>query len=95
MMKLGDKVICTAVLKRRTQTIRGWHMKKFWEPRAIKPRGGVYIGLRHLANGERWIEDEVGYVFETKERLRAALVVFSTRENPVLVPLDAMQEVAE
>lgn len=89
-MKLGDKVTCTAILHRKMKIIKGWHAEKFWRADPIEPRQGLYIGARTLANGERWIEDEVGYVFEAKERFRAALVVFSARENPVLVPFDAL-----
>ena len=91
-MQLGDRVLCSAVLWRRTEVRSRQNDRKYWDTKTIEPREGVYIGMRTLANGERWWEDEVGYVFEPKEHFRAALVVFSERENPVLIPLDALQE---
>lgn len=90
-MNLGEKVIVSAVLVRRTRTLRGYAAEKTWQPRPMEPREGLYIGYRTLADGVRDAEDEVGYTFEPKRHFRAALVVFSDRTNPVLVPLDQIE----
>lgn len=89
-MNLGDKVICTAKFVRVTRVRRGYSADKVWEAWPTPPRTGTYIGYRTLANGRREFEEEVGYIFEPKEHFRAALVVFSERTKPVLVPVDAL-----
>lgn len=93
-MKLGDKVTVSAVLHRRQEHTHDhkWGVRKFWDAWEITPRTGLYIGGRTLSNGRRWYEDEAGAVYEPESYFRAALVVFSGREKPVLVPLDCMQE---
>lgn len=83
----GSTVTCTAKLVRKTRNTRGWGADKVWEVEIIPPRLGIYIGYRTLVNGRREVEDEMGYVFEPKEYFRAALVVFSARTKPVLVPM--------
>ena len=45
-MKLGDKVIVSAVLCR---TQEGKH--RMWREMEIQPREGIYIGVRTLSNG--------------------------------------------
>ncbi len=93
MITLGDKVTVSAVLHRRQGHTEGkkWGVRKYWEPWTIPPRTGLYIGGRTLSNGQRWYEDDVGVVYEPETYFRAALVVFSTHEKPVLVPLDSLE----
>lgn len=55
-------------------------------------REALYIGYRTVADGLReYIGDEEGIAFVPERHYRAALVVFSERERPVLVPLDAIE----
>jgi len=92
-MKLGDRVTCIAVLWRRTRyPDSGRRQWKYWDTKLITPREGIYIGTRTLFNGEReYIGSEEGVAFYPREHFRAALVVFSERENPVLVPIDGLE----
>lgn len=92
-MQLGDKVIVTQVYHRYTRSrpsIYGsWNVTlKVWEVMPIKPRIAIYLGKRTIWNGTHTWDDEVGNVFEPEEHITAALVCFSTRENPVYVPID-------
>jgi hypothetical protein len=82
----GATVTVISMLKRRC---KGY--EKYWEPTPITPRKGILIGYRNLSNGVRDWESEVGYIYTPKKYLRAAVVVFSDRENPVYVPVSAME----
>jgi hypothetical protein len=90
-MKLGDKVTCTArYLRSRASEHRKWYAL------SMRAREGMYIGTRTLANGiAEWEGEDEGMVFQAGEYFRVALVVFSERENPVYVPLAAIEKVAE
>lgn len=91
-LKLGDKVVCTTHYLRLSRaglkTDNKVWVKRFAYP---KPRAGLFLGYRTLQNGTRTYEDEVGYIFEPSEYIKAALVVFSEHTNPVYVPLDCME----
>lgn len=91
-MKLGDKVTVATVLYRREKpNLTGYGCLKYWDRRTIKAREGIYIGKRTLSNGSRvWHGSEEGFEYNPQEYLQAALVVFSERERPVLVPMDAL-----
>ena len=89
-MKLGDKVVVKSILQRmrqRREVKPGKPFKeyKLWEEKQIEERIGLFIGYRILSNGFIEWEDEVGNIFFPKEYFKAALVVFSEREKPVLV----------
>lgn len=91
-MKLGDALTVTQVYRRRTRyrpSAHGsWNVTiKVWETEQINPRAGIYLGTRTIWNGTRTWEDEVGNIFEPEEHIKAALVCFSTHENPVYVPV--------
>lgn len=89
----GATVTVSQIYRRRTRIGERNTDEKYWDVWAIKPRTALYIGARTLSNGVRWYEQEVGMVYEPRgERIRAALVVFSARERPVLVPFDALTE---
>lgn len=95
-MKLGDTVTITQVYRRRqrSRVIRNnSQTTKIWEAWPIKPRTAIYLGLRTLSNGVREWEDEVGaiYIPDTDGYIKAALVCFSTKENPVYVPVETLQ----
>jgi hypothetical protein len=91
-IKFGAAVTANAVLRRRTRIGERNTDEKYWDAWAIKPRTGLYIGARTLSNGVRWYEPEVGMVYEAKgAHFRAALVVFSAKEKPVLVPFDSLE----
>lgn len=61
---------------------------KFWEtklfPNNKGRRKGIFLGVRYLQNGLREFDD--GYIFIPESYIKAALVCFSKRENPVYVP---------
>ena len=68
------------------KTRKAWHR---WE--YSTPRHALYIGKRTLSDGYvEWWEEE-GYAYTPERHFIAALVVFSERERPVLVPLDALE----
>jgi len=94
-MKLGDIVTVTAVYHRRQQSHddgRYTYTRKFWDVWNIAPRTAVFLGWRTLSNGRREWEPEVGAVFipEKDGYIKSALVCFSTKENPVYVPVNRM-----
>jgi hypothetical protein len=103
MKKLGDAVTVTRVYQRRTKyehRIPRQHYDtrmKVWEAWDIKPRRAIFLGLRTLCNGASEWEDEVGYVFDPDKEgyFKAALVCFSTRENPVYAPVDSIHDEAQ
>ena len=92
-MKLGDILTVTQVYKRRTRYQQNGKRPdttlKVWEAWPIKERQAIYLGLRTLCNGVREWEDEVGGIFipDKDGHFQAMLVCFSTRENPVYVPV--------
>lgn len=84
----GSTVTCTAIYLRRRQgnTYR-------WESAPTAPRLGIYIGWRTLFDGQlKWdgFEDDIP-VFHQSSHIRAALVVFSARTKPVLVPMSEVK----
>jgi hypothetical protein len=98
-MNLGDTLIITQVYKRRERSVpvdgKGhvYHVtRKEWIIWPIKPRGAIFLGWRTLSNGVREWEDEVGAIFipDKDGYLKAAMVCFSTRENPVYVPVESL-----
>lgn len=92
-MKLGDTITITQVYKRRTHYRQNDRRPdttlKVWETWPIKERQAIFLGWRTLVDGVREWEDEVGGIFIPERHFRAALVCFSTRENPVYVPIEA------
>lgn len=75
-----------------------------WAQERSDTREGLYIGWRTLSDG-RFCSPTVSYSFDPTEYdgpeyipsrvFKAALVVFSEREKPVLVPLDALEVVTD
>lgn len=91
-IEFGDKVVVTEVYQRRGAASSG-RSPKYWERKSIQRRKGLYIGTRTLANGvTEWVGSEEGYCFFPREHFKAALVVFSERERPVLVPIDNIRD---
>jgi hypothetical protein len=98
-MKLGDEITITQVYHRRERTRwneRSQHHEtlKVWEPWTVKPRPAIFLGWRTLVNGVReWYDPEVGNIFipDKDGYIKAALVCFSTRENPVYAPVDNLE----
>lgn len=95
-MNFGDTITVTQVYHRRTRYRHNSRTMyddtlKVWEPWTIKPRPAIYLGLRTLSNGVREWEDEVGAIFHPETHIKAALVCFSTRENPVYVPIESLE----
>lgn len=89
-MKFGQFVTVNAIYKRRGASTSG-ASRKVWEAKSITTRDALYVGWRTLSNGRvTWEGSEEGYVFWPEEHFKAALVIFSEREKPVLVPMDAV-----
>jgi hypothetical protein len=94
LFAFGDRVIVRAEYRRYAYGER----RREWHAVTIDDREGLYIGRRWLANGEmEWDEYAPGGAgfHADKERIPAALVVFSERTNPVLVPFDAVEVVPD
>ena len=90
-MKFGDWITFDAMLKRVKKKREG-EVYKSWEQEESGVTPGIFLGYRTLANGYRGYDSEDGVYFIPKEYFRAALVAFSSRHNPVLVPLDRIDE---
>lgn len=95
-MELGSTITITKVYRRRTRYERRIPRQhydtrmKVWEAWEIKPRAAIFLGWRTLRNGASEWEDEVGFVFDADSYFKVALVCFSTRENPVYVPVESV-----
>lgn len=93
-MRLGDRVRASAILQRRSKYDgTGWGKDRFWKSKPMAPRNGVFIGWRTLSNGHTNYNIDEPADYTPKEYFRTALVVFSERENPVYVPLDALEAI--
>ncbi len=90
-MKFGDWITFDVTLK-RAQENKGDGVYKFWQKIEGGVTPGIFLGYRTLANGYRNYYSEGGFSFTPKAYLRAALVAFSERHNPVLVPLEHIDE---
>ena len=98
-MKFGDKITVTSVLRRSTEHRLKKHYNgversqryKIWKEVPITKRSGLLIGFRTLSNGFTFWEHDVGYIFEKDKNFKAALVVFSERENPRFVPVSSIK----
>jgi hypothetical protein len=99
-MKFGDRVRVKSVLRRSTEYRKRKNYSgrereqryKLWKETPISERSGILIGFRTLINGFTFWENDVGYIFDGNERFKAALVVFSEKENPVFVPLSSISD---
>jgi len=83
-MNFGDSVFVSARLRRFRASKFITYAKRKWERvNFSEPRKAIYIGYRTLANGH--VEDLSGYGNEwvPTEYVKAALVIFNERENPV------------
>lgn len=90
-LKLGDKVISSFKYIRQSsgRSDPKATILKFWVTKLFpngKPREGVFLGVRWLQNGMREFDLEYGYTFVPEKYVKAALVCFHKRENPVYVP---------
>jgi len=76
----GDKVFVESRLRR----IHGSGGAKSWESLKTDRNECIFIGWRTLFNGET-DSDEYGIYFQQGEKVKAALVVNNSRENPFYV----------
>lgn len=93
MIVFGSKVVVTHTYYRIESGGGPNGVPKRWHRRSLsKPRQGIYIGSRTLSDGNvRYDEYGIGE-FYAEKYYQAGLVVFNARENPVYVPLDAIEE---
>lgn len=91
-ISFGSTVTTTAMYLRR-QKREGYGTQKFWEAAPTAPRTGIFIGWRTISDGRRvWEGSEEGFSYSPSSYLRAALVVFTPRTKPVLVPVDQIRK---
>jgi len=83
VMEFGQKTTVSSYLVRRLEG----NGRKFWRDKEIEQREGICIGFRTLSEGSRHYDSEYGWEYRATNYFRAALVVFSERENPVYVRL--------
>lgn len=91
----GERVVIQAVYRRRggyapAPDGSGGRWRKWWEAQPLPaPRVGLYIGARTLTDGwNTYFGEDSELEFIPEHHFRAALVVCSERERPVLVPLN-------
>jgi hypothetical protein len=90
-LKLGEEVLSSFKYVRQSSGSSNPQatILKFWITKVFpngNPRKGVFLGIRWLQNGVREFDSEQGYVFSPEKYVKAALVCFHKRENPVYVP---------
>ena len=96
-IEFGDKVICTQIMRRGEEHLEIAGRKrscKVYKPKMTGETEGIYLGTRMITNGYTVFEYEYTY-WVTLERIKVALVAFSSRKNPSYVPLCAIQKRSE
>jgi hypothetical protein len=93
MVSASEKLVRRSKTENRENKTNGHSSRvetKYWGRTPAKITG-LFIGIRTLYDGDReWWGEDTGYTFTPRSHFRAALVVPSERENPVLVPLDSI-----
>ena len=85
MPDFGERV---SIKEKYRRQIRGRKKEYVAEPLEAE---GIFLGCRTITNGETEYDSEYGCTWWAKSRFRAALVCLNQNENPVYVPLDAIQ----
>ena len=79
-----------------------WHNKEHrdhtWEEvpfKLQKPITGIYVGYRYYRNGwvKYWHDEVPEFIFDSS--VKVALIVPNERQNPIAVPFDKVEVVAE
>ena len=83
--KMGDIVIVCSEYDRHYQDKKIDYVVK-----TVNPRAGWIVGERNIYNGERWYEEECGYIFESTKCYRCYLVAYWPTMKPVKVPMNAL-----
>lgn len=90
--QLGQRVKFSTHLQRRLGNKGTDEHRKVWSTTGRYPSSGehfggegVIVGKRKLANGDRYWEEDYGYIFEPKEYLNAWLVAWDLHRKPVHV----------
>ena len=86
VIPFGEKVKITKRFKRvHTKGRR----KEYLERDCVT--NGVFLGLRTITNGYTDCSYDEGCYWLAEKHIRAALVATSPRQNPIYVPLDAIE----
>ena len=96
--QFGGRVRVSAVYRRAYISNGRNAATKEWRVRDIKPRDALYIGYRTLSDGVSHyggFHEDDGFYYAPSRHFTAALVVFSERERPVLVPLTALEVIED
>lgn len=98
MPKFGDWIMVKARLKRteeiRKEILSRNYVYKNWIQESFeKPRRGIFLGSRTLANGRRDYYGEEGFSFTPAEYIKAYLVCTSAREKPFYVHPDDIETI--
>ena len=88
--QFGARVLVSDVYRRRKEKQRDGYANS-WKAHAITPRVAIYIGYRTLYDGRVDYDEYGSGEFCPKSHFSAALVVFSERTRPVLVPFAALE----
>lgn len=86
VLELGARIEFTHTLCRTSSRVdKAW--EKTWLPfRLVKPKQGLVIGMRTLANGEnRTFGYDEPISFRPRSYVKAYLIAFDLRRKPVLV----------
>ena len=89
-LNLGDRVTVKAQYTRQKRGPR-----RRWVAETQSERSAIFVGWRHLANGymENYDGSQGCAEWRPQETIKAALVVFNERKNPVYVPVDAIKKI--
>lgn len=92
----GSFVTVTERYKRAARRVevnkpyQGYENWKKWERMPYSAKC-LFLGVRTLKNGTRSFDSEYGWEFSAREHFQAALVCPGEKENPVYVPMDAIE----
>lgn len=91
-MKLGDPIIITNELKRKSRYVKESdsspfrYEEKFWQETKLRnPITGIVVGIRKLSNGRNHYIPEYGNDYEPKEHFKAIIVAYNLSRKPKLV----------
>jgi hypothetical protein len=87
-MHLGNHIKISA----RYERISNDYSKRLWIEQPYEKTGCVFLGIRQLQNGVINYYDNDGKFWQPFEYISAALVCTSVRQNPIYVPLDAIEQ---
>lgn len=86
-MQLGDSVVFSAVLRRKSRVEH-----RQWMPMECNDTAGILIGYRTLSNGTTEWDREEGTIYHPTEYINVALIAYSLYRAPIYAPLDKVRK---